>query len=199
MISLARPWRSMAGTTEHSCSSQRRSPTRAFELQTRCAQATKRAFSTKIYRGLHQTLASSASGQSTCSVKWRLWARLPQEAVSARDRLSYLQRYTAPHFWPDSAQTELQIEPTQAPNAGSDRSVSLTIKWGKATMRRDTNLASVSACLRRQMTLWPSGQGVGLLSRWGLPAWARIPQVSLFRLLCGSWRIWNHRWTVLAM
>ena len=29
------------------------------------------------------------------------------------------------------------------------------------------------------MTLWPSGQGVGLLSRWGLPAWARIPQVSI--------------------
>ena len=29
------------------------------------------------------------------------------------------------------------------------------------------------------LTLWPSGQGVGLLSRWGLPAWARIPQVSL--------------------
>ena len=27
-------------------------------------------------------------------------------------------------------------------------------------------------------TLWPSGQGVGLLSRWGLPAWVRIPQVS---------------------
>ena len=28
-------------------------------------------------------------------------------------------------------------------------------------------------------TLWPSGYGVGLLSRWGLPAWVRIPQVSL--------------------
>ena len=32
---------------------------------------------------------------------------------------------------------------------------------------------------RRHMTLWPSGQGVGLLSRWGLPAWVRIPQVSM--------------------
>jgi hypothetical protein len=30
-----------------------------------------------------------------------------------------------------------------------------------------------------QMTLWPSGSGVGLRSRLGLPAWARIPQVSL--------------------
>ena len=28
------------------------------------------------------------------------------------------------------------------------------------------------------MTLWPSDYGVGLLSRWGLPAWVRIPQVS---------------------
>ena len=30
---------------------------------------------------------------------------------------------------------------------------------------------------RRTWSLWPSGEGVGLLSRWGLPAWARIPQV----------------------
>ena len=35
-----------------------------------------------------------------------------------------------------------------------------------------------SADQPQQMTLWPSGQGVGLLSRWGLPAWVRIPQVS---------------------
>ena len=34
------------------------------------------------------------------------------------------------------------------------------------------------------MTLWPSGQGVGPLSRWGLPAWAQIPQVSLFARAC---------------
>ena len=32
---------------------------------------------------------------------------------------------------------------------------------------------------RTPRTLWPSGQGVGLRSRWGLPAWVRIPQVSL--------------------
>ena len=32
------------------------------------------------------------------------------------------------------------------------------------------------------LTLWPSGQGVGLLSQWGLPAWVRIPQVSLLSL-----------------
>ena len=39
---------------------------------------------------------------------------------------------------------------------------------------------------RVHKTLWPSGQGVGLLSRWGLPAWVRIPQVSIFqqRLQC---------------
>ena len=35
-----------------------------------------------------------------------------------------------------------------------------------------------SRCHPWQKTLWPSGSGVGLLSRWGLPAWARIPQVS---------------------
>ena len=29
------------------------------------------------------------------------------------------------------------------------------------------------------MTLTPSGSGVGLMSRWGFPAWARIPQVSI--------------------
>eukprot|EP00971_Amphidinium_carterae_P013216 260637-Amphidinium_carterae.1 len=28
-------------------------------------------------------------------------------------------------------------------------------------------------------TLWPSSQGVGLLKRWGLPAWVRIPLVSI--------------------
>ena len=28
--------------------------------------------------------------------------------------------------------------------------------------------------------------GVGLLSRWGLPAWARIPQVSIFSLRKGG-------------
>ena len=39
------------------------------------------------------------------------------------------------------------------------------------------------------MTLWPSGLGVGLLSRWGLPAWVRIPQVSFYDLRCilASW------------
>ena len=38
---------------------------------------------------------------------------------------------------------------------------------------------SISSNLQNSpRTLWPSGQGVGLLSRWGLPAWVRIPQVS---------------------
>ena len=51
-----------------------------------------------------------------------------------------------------------------------------------------------SSCHPWQKTLWPSGSGVGLLSRWGL-AWARIPQVSCVckvalcgrRIHCKSW------------
>ena len=35
----------------------------------------------------------------------------------------------------------------------------------------------------KQKVLWPSGYGVGLLSRWGLPAWARTPQVAFSRAL----------------
>ena len=43
--------------------------------------------------------------------------------------------------------------------------------------------------LHLQMTLRPSCSGVGLLSRWGLPAWVRIPQVSFYHLRCilASW------------
>ena len=69
-----------------------------------------------------------------------------------------------------SAPPKWNTRPTQDPNAGSALSVSLPIRWRMAAMRRDVNPASVSAWLRRQMTLWPSGQGAGLLSRWGLPA-----------------------------
>ena len=39
-------------------------------------------------------------------------------------------------------------------------------------------------------TLWPSGQSVGLLSRWGLPAWVRIPQVSIFFFRCSQSCAW---------
>ena len=38
-------------------------------------------------------------------------------------------------------------------------------------------LLSIHAHLMH-VTIWPSGYGVGLLSRWAMPAWARIPQVS---------------------
>ena len=34
------------------------------------------------------------------------------------------------------------------------------------------------------LTRWPSGLGVGLLSRWGLPAWVRIPQASILHRAC---------------
>ena len=34
------------------------------------------------------------------------------------------------------------------------------------------------------LTRWPSGQGVGMLSRWGIPAWVRIAQVSCHPSAC---------------
>ena len=50
----------------------------------------------------------------------------------------------------------------------------LTARASKDDQRRCPG----AGCGQGQMTLWPSGQGVGLLSRWGLPAWVRIPQAS---------------------
>ena len=100
MISLARPWQSVAGAAEHACSSERKSPSSTLEVAARCAQATRTAFSTKIWRGLLRALAYSVSWQSTCSVSRRSWARIPQEVPSACDRLGYLQRYAAPQFCP---------------------------------------------------------------------------------------------------
>ena len=113
MISLARPWQSMAGAAEHACSSERGSPSSTLEVAARCAQTTRTAFSTKIWRGLLRAFAYSVSWRSTCSVSRRSWARIPQEVPSARDRLGYLQRYTAPQFWP------AQMEHT--PHARSQR------------------------------------------------------------------------------
>ena len=51
---------------------------------------------------------------------------------------------------------------------------------------------SPSSCHSWQKTLWPSSKGVGLLSRWGLPAWARIPQVqSGFVWKANTLQIWG--------
>ena len=47
-------------------------------------------------------------------------------------------------------------------------------------------LWNILGCSCMIWTLWPSGQGVGLLSRWGLPAWVPIPQVSIFFFRCSQ-------------
>ena len=141
MISLARPWKSMAGAAEHACSSEIRSTSSTGEVAARCTQATRTAFSTKIWRGLLRAFACSVSWQSTCSVSRRSWARIPQEVPSACDRLGYLQRYTAPQFCP------AQMEHT--PHARSQRWIcSVSVPTSQVVDGNDAQRRKPCVCQR---------------------------------------------------
>ena len=55
-------------------------------------------------------------------------------------------------------------------------------------MRHPSDTRAMRASLALEsMDALAEGQGVGLLSRWGLPAWVRIPQVSFCQHAVAQW------------